>query len=71
MLLVLLNAVLNFAFENPKSSNGICKFKKEMSEEVCKQHIILYVNEYSVDLGFNGEYITPSKHLYKIAQEKK
>lgn len=61
---------IEFAFENPKSSMEFVRaHSQEMSEEVCKQHIILYVNEYSVDLGFNGEYAI--KTLYKIAQEKK
>ena len=43
--------------------------EQEMSAEVCQQHINLYVNKYSLDLGFDGEFAVNT--LYKIAQENK
>lgn len=57
---------IQFAFSNPTSSNEfIAKHAQEMSEAVCRQHIALYVNEYSVELGFNGEFAINS--LFDIA----
>jgi 1,4-dihydroxy-6-naphthoate synthase len=61
---------IEFAFTNPDSSaNFVAQHSQEMSREVCQQHINLYVNKYSVELGFEGEYAVNT--LYKIAQEKK
>ncbi|MFN8297118.1 MAG: 1,4-dihydroxy-6-naphthoate synthase [Chitinophagales bacterium] len=61
---------IEFAFENPASSKEfVAKHSQEMSEDVCRQHIDLYVNKYSLNLGFNGEYAVNT--LYKIAQENK
>lgn len=61
---------IEFAFANPDSSNEfVAQHSQEMSAEVCRQHINLYVNEYSLELGFNGEYAVNT--LYKIAQENK
>lgn len=61
---------IEFAFENPDSSKEfVAKHSQEMSEDVCRQHINLYVNKYSLNLGFNGEYAVNT--LYKIAQENK
>ena len=46
---------VRFAIENPaKSSDYVRKNAQEMNEEVMRQHINLYVNNYSVDLGVNG-----------------
>jgi 1,4-dihydroxy-6-naphthoate synthase len=33
----------------------ICKYAQEMSVEVCKAHIQLYVNDFTIDLGREGE----------------
>lgn len=45
-----------YAFEHPKSGiDFIRKHAQEMSEEVMYKHIQLYVNEYSLDLGFIGK----------------
>ncbi|HRH56657.1 MAG TPA: 1,4-dihydroxy-6-naphthoate synthase [Chitinophagales bacterium] len=61
---------IEFAFENPDSSKEfVAQHSQEMSEDVCRQHINLYVNKYTLDLGFNGEYAVNT--LYKIAQENK
>jgi 1,4-dihydroxy-6-naphthoate synthase len=59
-LLQKLNRVLRrsvqFAFDNPKSGlEFIRQHAQEMSEEVMYQHIALYVNHYSLDLGVNGK----------------
>ncbi len=61
---------IEFAFANPESSKHfIAQHSQEMSREVCQQHINLYVNKYSIELGFNGEYAVNT--LYKIAQQNK
>ncbi|MFN8283940.1 MAG: 1,4-dihydroxy-6-naphthoate synthase [Chitinophagales bacterium] len=59
---------IEFAFDNPDSSKDfVALHSQEMSAEVCQQHINLYVNKYSLELGFDGEYAVNT--LYKIAQE--
>lgn len=46
---------VQYAFEQPKSGFAfICSHAQEMSEEVIYQHINLYVNQYSIDLGEEG-----------------
>jgi 1,4-dihydroxy-6-naphthoate synthase len=51
----LLKQSVEFAFANPESGfEYIRKHAQEMSEEVRKKHIELYVNKYSVDLGESG-----------------
>jgi 1,4-dihydroxy-6-naphthoate synthase len=46
---------VEFAFANPESSMPYVKaHAQEMSEEVMKKHIKLYVNKFSVDLGNEG-----------------
>ena len=45
-----------FAYENTKELTPFIKNNaQEMSEEVMRQHIQLYVNEYSIDLGNKGK----------------
>lgn len=47
---------VEFAFENPEQVMPYVKcHAQEMSEEVMKKHIDLYVNQFSVDLGETGE----------------
>ena len=44
-----------FAFENPSASAGFVRqYARELSEEVTRQHIELFVNTYSLDLGEEG-----------------
>ena len=51
---VLQRSVL-FAFDNPTSSRHYVKqHAQEMNEEVMQNHINLYVNNFSVDLGLEG-----------------
>jgi len=52
----LLRKSVEFAFANPQSGYEYVKMNaQEMSEEVRKKHIELYVNKYSVDLGEKGK----------------
>lgn len=45
-----------FAFANPTDSSGFVReHAQELSEEVTQAHINLYVNEYSLDFGPEGE----------------
>lgn len=61
---------IEFAFNNRTSSKDfVATHAQEMSEEVCQQHIDLYVNKYSLELGFDGEYAVNT--LFKIAEENK
>lgn len=51
----LIKRSVQYAFENPESSMPYVRaHAQEMSEEVMKKHIQLYVNEFSVDLGEIG-----------------
>lgn len=51
----LIKKSVEFAFANPESSMPyVKKHAQEMSEEVMKKHINLYVNKFSVDLGEEG-----------------
>jgi 1,4-dihydroxy-6-naphthoate synthase len=46
---------VEYAFANPEESNDYVRLHaQEMSPEVTKQHIALYVNNYSIDLGEKG-----------------
>jgi 1,4-dihydroxy-6-naphthoate synthase len=46
---------VEFALANPEASMPFVReHAQEMSERVMRQHIDLYVNDYSVDLGVEG-----------------
>jgi len=46
---------VEYAFEHPESGmDFICSLSQEMSIEVVKKHIDLYVNKFSIDLGETG-----------------
>jgi len=46
---------IEYAFSNPKSSRAyVRELAQEMDDDVIKQHIDLYVNEFSLDLGKEG-----------------
>ncbi|MBD3748001.1 MAG: 1,4-dihydroxy-6-naphthoate synthase [Sphingobacteriales bacterium] len=52
----LIRKSVEFAFANPKSALPFIKaYAQEMDEKVMYQHIELYVNKYSVDLGKEGK----------------
>ncbi len=64
----LIKKSVEFAFENPESSMLYVKqHAQEMSEEVMKKHIQLYVNDFSVDLGEVG--MNAVKLLFNKAKE--
>ncbi len=51
-----LRASVEYAFAHPAEANGyIRSHSQEMSDEVCSAHIRLYVNDFSLDLGAEGE----------------
>jgi 1,4-dihydroxy-6-naphthoate synthase len=53
---VLIKQSTQYAFANPESCMPFVKqHAQEMSEEVMKKHIALYVNEFSIDLGAIGK----------------
>lgn len=50
-----IRASVKYAFDNPDASaEYVMAHAQEMSEDVQKQHIDLYVNEFSLDLGDTG-----------------
>lgn len=52
----LIKQSVEFAFANPESCMDFVKqHAQEMSEEVMKKHIALYVNDFSLDLGTIGK----------------
>lgn len=66
----LIKQSVEFAFANPESCMDYVKaHAQEMSEEVMKKHIALYVNEFSVDLGTIGK--NAIELLFKKATETK
>lgn len=61
---------IEFAFEYRDSSKEfVAQYAQEMNPEVCQFHIDLYVNKYSINLGFDGEYAVQT--LFKTAADKK
>lgn len=64
----LIKKSVEFAFANPSSSREYVKaHAQEMSEEVMKKHIDLYVNDFSIDLGEIG--INAIKLMFNKAEE--
>jgi 1,4-dihydroxy-6-naphthoate synthase len=64
----LIKKSVGYAFENPESSMAYVKeHAQEMSEEVMKKHIALYVNNFSIDLGETG--INAVQLLFNKAKE--
>ncbi len=60
---------IEFAAENPSSSSEyVRQHAQEMDEGVTKQHIDLYVNDYSIDLGEKGRLAV--EKLFSVAIEK-
>ena len=57
---------IEFAFSNyPLITDYVKQHSQEMSEDVMRQHIELYVNNFSIDLGNEGKQAIET--LYKIA----
>lgn len=63
----LIRKSLEFAFSNyPLITEYVKQHSQEMNEEVMRQHIDLYVNNYSLDLGIDGkEAITILFNVFK------
>lgn len=60
---------IKFAFENPEATmDYVSSHAQEMDTAVMKQHIALYVNEYSVALGDMGEKAVET--LFRIGREQ-
>jgi 1,4-dihydroxy-6-naphthoate synthase len=52
---VALRASVEYAFAHPEASAGyVREHAQELSPDVCRRHIELYVNEFSVDVGDAG-----------------
>ncbi|MQM25719.1 1,4-dihydroxy-6-naphthoate synthase [Glycomyces albidus] len=50
-----IRASLDYAWANPEASRAyVAEHAQEMSDDVCRKHIELYVNEFSRDLGEEG-----------------
>ncbi len=65
----LINKSVEFAFANPQASEEFIKENaQEMEASVRRQHIELYVNQYSLSLGENG--LAAVKELFSTAQEE-
>jgi 1,4-dihydroxy-6-naphthoate synthase len=65
----ILRKSIEYAFKNPKSPIAYMKeHAQEMDEKVMLQHVELYVNKYSLDLGTEGK--NSVSQLFKLAQEK-
>lgn len=59
---------VEYAFANPEASMPFVRdHAQEMEEAVMKQHIALYVNEFSIDLGATGK--SAVELLFRRAQE--
>ena len=64
----LIRTSLDFAFKNyPVISDYVKQHSQEMNEDVMRQHIDLYVNNYSLDLGDEGKLAIES--LYEVFLE--
>lgn len=63
----LLKQSVQFAFDNPEASKDyVSCHAQEMSEEVMRAHINLYVNNYSLDLGEKGK--AAISKMYEVGQ---
>ena len=64
-----LRASVQYAFEHPEASRPfVCEYAQEMNEQVMQQHIDLYVNDFSLDLGAEGR--AAVRNLFRVAVEK-
>ncbi|SDW95303.1 1,4-dihydroxy-6-naphthoate synthase [Paenibacillus sp. CF384] len=64
-----IRASVEYAWEHPEASaDYVMQHAQEMSPDVAKQHIALYVNEYSANLGESG-YAAVEALLGRAAQE--
>ena len=60
---------IEFAFQHPEQTMDFVRaHAQEMDESVMKQHIALYVNDFSIDLGERGR--AAVSHLFEVAMQK-
>lgn len=60
---------IEYAFDNPKSPLTFMKENaQEMDDKVMMQHVELYVNKYSIDLGVEGK--EAIRQMFNLAEEK-
>ena len=65
----LLKKSIEYAFDNPDSPLAYMKkHSQEMDKNVMMQHVELYVNKYSIDLGVDGK--SAISQMFNLAQEK-
>lgn len=65
----LIRQSIEYAFANPDgTTNYVRQYAQEMDEAVLFQHIGLYVNDFSVDLGEKGRQAV--QHLFDMAWER-
>jgi len=65
----LLRKSIEYAFENPDSPLSYMKENsQEMNKDVMMQHVDLYVNKYSIDLGKEGQLAITQ--MFNLAEEK-
>ncbi len=65
----ILRRSIEYAFENPTSPLLYMKeHSQEIDKDVMMQHVELYVNKYSIDLGVNGK--TAITQMFNLAHEK-
>lgn len=65
----LIRESIEFAFENPNEPLAYMQQNsQEMDESVMRQHIELYVNKYSIDLGEEGK--AAITQMFNLAQQK-
>jgi len=65
----LIRKSIEFAFSNyPLITEYVKQHSQEMSEDVMRQHIELYVNNFSIDLGIDGKQAIETLHKIAAAQ---
>jgi 1,4-dihydroxy-6-naphthoate synthase len=65
----LLRKSIEYAFENPDAPLAYMQcHAQEMDKKVMMQHVELYVNKYSIDLGIEGK--SAITKMFNLAQEK-
>jgi 1,4-dihydroxy-6-naphthoate synthase len=63
-----IGASARYAFNNPQAADGyIKKYAQEMEPGVIRQHIDLYVNEFTLNLGLEGE--VAIQKLFEMAKK--
>ncbi|MDB4655939.1 1,4-dihydroxy-6-naphthoate synthase [Flavobacteriales bacterium] len=65
---LLLRQSVEYAFENPTASRDYVKcHAQEMEESIMQAHIVLYVNQFSIDLGAKGK--AAITEMYRVGRQ--